>query len=145
MKSLHEHIATLIESVTGVNSVDILGDRDVEVYVTKLINRAELVTWFDTGILCAFVAFYANDPSGEAAFISMVAVAPTHQRKKLANSLLAAVLTNLRARNFSKCRLEVHPGNLPAIALYESLGFHRVRVDDRVLFMEASLQATSRT
>jgi ribosomal protein S18 acetylase RimI-like enzyme len=43
--------------------------------------------------------------------------------RKIAGSLLTAVLENLKSRGFKFCNLEVKENNVNAIKLYESLGF----------------------
>jgi ribosomal protein S18 acetylase RimI-like enzyme len=57
--------------------------------------------------------------------ISNVGVLPEYRRRGLARQLLQAALELIRARGGKKAILDVIDGNLPAVRLYESLGFER--------------------
>ena len=52
-----------------------------------------------------------------------IAVASACRRRGLGASLLRAVLAEARASGATRCLLEVRRSNLPAIALYEGMGF----------------------
>lgn len=58
--------------------------------------------------------------------VENLGVAPQMRRRGLARVLLGTALDRMRAARASRCLLEVRASNLPARALYESLGF---RVD----------------
>ena len=75
------------------------------------------------------------------AFITMVAVSPQHRKKGLAKSLIAATLSNLSARGFKRCSLEVRRGNTAAINLYHSIGFKGFDPSGDVLRMRIELSA----
>mgnify|MGYP000013378491 FL=1 len=53
----------------------------------------------------------------------MVMIRSDMRGRKIAGSLLTAVLENLKSRGFKFCNLEVKENNVNAIKLYESLGF----------------------
>ena len=59
---------------------------------------------------------------GEAELL-MMTIAPEHQRRGHGRTLLEGVLEQLRCRSAECMFLEVRESNVPAIALYESLGF----------------------
>ena len=52
-----------------------------------------------------------------------IAVHPDCRRKGIAAALIAELVSRLKARGSRILRLEVRESNLPAIALYEALGF----------------------
>lgn len=58
--------------------------------------------------------------------INDVAVEPALRGRGLGRELLRHALDVARARGCGSARLEVRPSNLPAIALYRSLGFREV-------------------
>ena len=60
-----------------------------------------------------------------------VAVDPALRRRGVARALLAETLSRARERGASLATLEVRKGNVPALGLYESLGFRRVGVRPR--------------
>lgn len=55
--------------------------------------------------------------------VENLGVAPGMRRRGLARALLTTAFDRLRAARASRCLLEVRASNLPARALYESLGF----------------------
>ena len=55
-----------------------------------------------------------------------IAVHPDHRRKGIAEALIAALEEQLRQRGSKALTLEVRDSNVPAIALYEKLGFTQV-------------------
>lgn len=57
--------------------------------------------------------------------IGNVGVLPEYRRRGLARRLMQAALEDIRARGGRKAILDVIDGNLPAVRLYESLGFER--------------------
>jgi len=64
---------------------------------------------------------------GSAAWIGGMGIAPSHRRTGLGARVLRATLDAARAAGVGDVWLEVLEGNQPAIALYEMLGFERVR------------------
>jgi ribosomal-protein-alanine N-acetyltransferase len=58
--------------------------------------------------------------------IGNIAVAPGFRRLGIARQLLNTVLAYGRARHCSVAHLEVRVSNVPAIGLYEQMGFRRV-------------------
>ena len=59
-------------------------------------------------------------------YISNVAVSPEHRRQGIADTLIESLCAICEALKLSFVTLEVRAGNVPAIALYEKHGFHRV-------------------
>ncbi|MCI0574064.1 MAG: ribosomal protein S18-alanine N-acetyltransferase [Myxococcaceae bacterium] len=57
-----------------------------------------------------------------------VATEPAHQRRGVARSLLEEALARGRSRRCTLATLEVRRSNVPAIALYQGLGFRQVGV-----------------
>ena len=112
-------------------------------YIGKLVDRAELATWYVAGRMCGLIAFYANDPERRDAFISMVAIAPELRRMGIARALLGAVLRSLSDRGFVQCRLEVRAYNKRAIRLYRGIGFEPDGMLDDIVKMRIQLPITT--
>ncbi len=55
-----------------------------------------------------------------------VAVSPECRRQGIAQSLIEALVTGLKAKDITSLSLEVRASNGPAIALYKKLGFTQV-------------------
>lgn len=60
-----------------------------------------------------------------------VAVDPPERRRGVARALLAETLARAREKGAALATLEVRKGNVPALGLYEALGFRRVGVRPR--------------
>lgn len=73
------------------------------------------------------VAGYVGSQSvmGEADMMN-IAVNPDYRRKGIARSLIVALIDMLNANDVHSLTLEVRASNLPAIELYEKLGFAHV-------------------
>lgn len=75
----------------------------------------------DDGPMAAFiVALIELDGVGH---ITAIAVAPEYRRHGLARILLGYIEETFRTRGIKTIRLEVRVENLPAISLYEQLGY----------------------
>ena len=61
--------------------------------------------------------------SVDALDVNSVFVFPEHRKKGLAEKLLLGVIEDAKNRNVDKIFLEVRESNVPAISLYEKLGF----------------------
>ena len=115
-----EHMVKTEYSLSGRDFIDV---DNIDNYVNKIKNKAELIPHIVEGVCVGFIAFYANDEAKENAFITMVMIRSDMRGRKIAGSLLTAVLENLKSRGFKFCNLEVKENNVNAIKLYESLGF----------------------
>ncbi|NDL61374.1 ribosomal protein S18-alanine N-acetyltransferase [Acerihabitans arboris] len=73
-------------------------------------------------------AFAITQTVVDEATLFNIAVHPDFQRRGLGRSLLERLITELEQRGILTLWLEVRRSNLPAIALYQSLGFNDVSV-----------------
>ena len=62
----------------------------------------------------------------DAADMMNIAVHPDHRRRRIAEQLVQALITQLSQNGIRMLALEVRVSNVPAIGLYEKLGFERV-------------------
>jgi [ribosomal protein S18]-alanine N-acetyltransferase len=74
----------------------------------------------DNGTIAAFCVCWII--FGEL-HINTVAVAPAERRRGLATALLRHVMAEAAARDANRATLEVRASNIPALKLYERLGF----------------------
>ncbi|MGL4861258.1 MAG: ribosomal protein S18-alanine N-acetyltransferase [Enterobacteriaceae bacterium] len=73
-------------------------------------------------------AFAITQQVLDEATLFNLAVHPTHQRHGYGTALLQHLIPLLQERGVSTLWLEVRASNLPAITLYEKLGFNQVTV-----------------
>jgi ribosomal-protein-alanine N-acetyltransferase len=117
----------------------LLAGNDLDAYVQKLAELAELVTWSEAGKICAFMAFYCNDSTKDSAFVTMVIVDPSFRRRGIGRALLELVLATARARSFRACRLRVHSENHAALAMYRARGFAAIDTSTPYWLLELPL------
>jgi ribosomal protein S18 acetylase RimI-like enzyme len=97
---------------------------DVETYLAKLEERAEILSDCVAGRCRGFVAFYCNDQATKQAYITLVLVDPRDRDLGVGRALVSGALALAKGRGFTSCRLEVAQRNQVAQAMYASLGFH---------------------
>jgi ribosomal protein S18 acetylase RimI-like enzyme len=99
---------------------------DIEAYMAKLGERAEILSDAVEGRCRGFVAFYCNDQATKRAFITLVLVDPRDRGLGIGRALVACVLDLAKRRGFTSCGLEVAKHNEAARAMYRSLGFQLI-------------------
>lgn len=120
---LYDKIGSMIKAEALSLGVAFIDVKNLDEYVKKIEGKAEFLVHLHEGKCVGFVAFYANNFVTREAFITMVLVDEKMRGKKIASSLVKAVLQRVKDIGFEKCSLEVKKLNANAIKLYESLGF----------------------
>ncbi|MEZ0394000.1 MAG: ribosomal protein S18-alanine N-acetyltransferase [Desulfurococcaceae archaeon] len=69
------------------------------------------------------VGYVIADVEGGLCHVISIAVDPEHRATGIGTALLCSAVEECRRRGTSKARLEVSVDNLPALRLYEKLGF----------------------
>jgi ribosomal protein S18 acetylase RimI-like enzyme len=108
-------------------------------YATKLMAHATDFAIYEEQRLSAFAAVYCNDPAGERAYLTLIAVAKSCRGRGLARTVLEMCLRYLQSRKFKVLELEVYKNNAAALAMYESFGFMRVRETETALLLAVSI------
>jgi len=127
--SLSEHESSTTFSLLGSNNID--------EYVNKIINNAEVIFWTEKSEYCGFIAFYANQNSRTQSFITMVFVGTENRGKGIAKALIDLVLSVSQARGFQHCCLSVHINNETAKNIYTKMGFSEVSRDTQYVQMRS--------
>lgn len=97
-------------------------------YLLKSPN-AEIYVMRDRGkIIASAIVLKRKTPHGKVARLYSLAVHPEFRGKGYSKQLLAECLKGLRQQNIQTVYLEVEKENKIAIALYEAIGFCRVKV-----------------
>ena len=72
------------------------------------------------------VAYVGSQSCPPEADVMNVAVAPAYRRQGIGEGLMVALMDALRDKGMESLTLEVRASNVPAIALYDRLGFAEV-------------------
>lgn len=72
------------------------------------------------------VGYIGSQTAVDETDVMNVAVHPDHRRKGVAEALIGNLVSELKARGSHALMLEVRDSNVPAISLYEKLGFLQV-------------------
>jgi ribosomal protein S18 acetylase RimI-like enzyme len=97
--------------------------KDVDAYADKIREYAERIEKWENGKLAGLIAFYANDPSREEAFITSLSVSPSFTGRGIASELLERCHDFCQGKGFARLSLEVSPLNVAAMKLYEKHKF----------------------
>jgi [ribosomal protein S18]-alanine N-acetyltransferase len=113
-----------LESASFVSSDGLLTERAFRYHIKRgnlcLIAREKV-----TGQLAGYVLVL---PHRKSARIYSLATSARLQGKGVARSLMYQAMEEIRKRNIPLLKLEVRRENTPAIALYQSMGFHIQRI-----------------
>lgn len=112
---------------------------DLDRYLAKLGESAEIVSESFAGRCRGFAAYYCNDINTMQAYITLVLVDPRDRGLGLGKRLVGSVLEIARQRGFASCRLEVAQRNDVAYAMYLSFGFRVVELRDQKYLLEVAL------
>lgn len=132
---IYNQIEDMIREEQKLKGKDFIDVGSLNNYIDKIRSKAELIAHIVEGACVGFIAFYANDETQENAFITMVMIRSDMRGRKIAGSLLTAVLENMTSRGFKFCNLEVRTNNTNAIKLYENLGFKIKSINSNSIFM----------
>lgn len=81
------------------------------------------LTALEEGTVVGYIGSQTVFPEAD---IMNVAVHPDHRRKGIAQALIHALENHLKQRGVESLTLEVRASNIPAISLYQKLGFQEV-------------------
>ena len=123
---LSNSIRSLILEEHGRQAVSFIEGVDLDAYLARLADNAEIVSDSLPGRCRGFVAFYCNDMVTKRAYITLVLVDPQDRGLGIGRALVAFVLDVARRRGFTSCRLEVGKDNQVAYNMYRSQGFRTI-------------------
>lgn len=109
---------------------------NIEEYAQKLFDKAINFEAIEKGVLIGLVAGYHNREEN-IFFISNVSVDPDFQGKGIAKNLFGSLHTYCHKNNIYQLKLQVFKQNLPAINLYQNLGFEvETNEDERLTLIK---------
>ncbi|MDU5108317.1 GNAT family N-acetyltransferase [Clostridium sp.] len=102
-----------------------LSDRDfkVEDLIKKLDEKAMTYVVEDRDVV-GFISFYANDDVKKVAYLTLLAVLPEYQNRRIGKLLLDIFIKIAKERKMEKLCLEVHNDNIKAKDFYGKNGFN---------------------
>jgi ribosomal protein S18 acetylase RimI-like enzyme len=122
----------------GLNCVDELLALEEACFECDRISRRNLRDLLRSPSACCLGAYDRDELVGNmvllfrkntrSARIYSVAVSALHRGRGIARRLMERAESEARARECLRIRLEVRTDNMPAITLYEQLGFRAVRI-----------------
>lgn len=111
----------------------------IQEYAEKLHDRAvRFEAWLGEELV-GLVASYCNQPDGGKAFVTSVSVWPECQGQGIAGRLMRQCIEYVRGLGFGLMELEVDQRSLPAVALYQKLGFDTLQSSGSTLTMGMTL------
>lgn len=138
-KMLSEAIKSLIRDEQARQNGCFIQDVDLDTYLAKLDDKAEMIADSIAERCRGFVAFYCNDLHTKTAYITLVLVHPLDRELGIGRALMAYVLSTARRRGFRCCRLEVSKDNQTANTFYRSQGFRLIGERDKKYLLELDL------
>lgn len=113
-----------------------LSEREIDAYLRKTHDLAEIASLTGAGGIKGFIAFYCNDPAKDSAYITMLIVNSSCRGQGIGYALVSLALSIMRTRLFRVCRLQVHQDNIAAIKFYERCGFTFIEDNAEYRLME---------
>ncbi len=111
---------------------------NIEEYAKKLFDKAISFEALEEGVLIGLVAGYHNIDEN-IFFISNVSVDPNFQGKGIASNLFGSLYAYCHKNNIYQLKLQVFKQNLPAINLYQNIGFEIMTDEDERLTLTKCL------
>lgn len=104
---------------------------NLEEYAQKLMDKADIFWEVDaSGNIQALVAGYIRGAVGDMAYLSLVGTLPEVRGKGKASCLVRQFLKACEEHGMHGVHLYTVAANLPAVRLYERLGFEEYVIDD---------------
>lgn len=118
-----EALTALLYRLDATFPIPLSRKTDLSVYGAKLLAQGAVCGAWENGDPVGLCGFYANDLQTKKAYVAVLGVLETHQRRGIARRLLQDSLALCRQAGMQECCLFTHQTNLGAIALYRSFGF----------------------
>lgn len=116
---------------------------DIRAYAQKLYGQASRFEAWLGQELVGLVASYCNQITGGKAFVTSVSVWSEFQGQGIGYRLMHQCIEHIRCLDFGQIELEVDKRSLPAIALYQKLGFNILPKTGSTLTMVIALERSA--
>lgn len=139
----HAQLTELLRTFGGLLPTLLSTHPCLSSYASKLLESANLCFALLDGSVVGMLALYANDYKTRVAYIPLVFVSGSTQRKGVGRALMTQGGNLARQKGMGQLRLEVRDDNTIAQNLYESLGFRYVSKEGASWKMELDLGSSS--
>lgn len=113
---------------------------DTGEYTEKLLKNATIIPYYEQERILGFIAFYANDPKKENAFLTMILISTEAQNRGIGKFLLDFSIQQIRKKGFKQYNLEVLKSNTKAISFYRSFDFIITKENETFYVMTKQIQ-----
>lgn len=100
-----------------------LDDDALNCWISKILNIGDPIAIIDNGKIIAFILLYCNKMDTLEAYLCNIYVDEHYRGKKLSKLLMQEAIQICKHRSFKVINLDVHVDNIPAIKVYDELGF----------------------
>lgn len=132
-----EQLRNHIYEIQDILVPPLTGRVDIEDYINKLSEHANLFYAMEGNIVCGSCAVYLNQP---IAFISSIDVLPNYWRKGVGSRLIEEVIRVARKLKKTDILLKVSKTNHKAISFYKKCGFESRAEESEWLTMGKKLE-----
>lgn len=118
-----EEIRDALEHFTPYLHTLSSGSVDKDVLADKYHKCARVIGLYEQESLAGFGGVYCNNLQSRTAFLSLIAVHPSYQRKGYGGLLLSEVIRISKDEGMEQLELEVRRQNTAGICFYQKQGF----------------------
>ena len=112
-----------IQKCDSAFPIGICSRDDYDKIFKKIDTYADFIVAYEDGEIAGYAAIYNNDLESRTAYITMIGVLESFQRRHIGNSLITACKEMATMKGMNAIRLEVISTNAKAISFYEKNGF----------------------
>ncbi len=124
MSSDYAAIMGLLRHIDKTFPIPLSVKTNLDELAQKFLEKGYVYLALDEDCPIGMVGFYANDKKTNTAYISVVGVLQTYQRKGIARKLISKSLVLCKENGMKSCVLYTHKTNAGAISMYEKLCFN---------------------
>lgn len=111
------------------------GISEIEKYIDKVCDFANIIIAYDGNIIIGFIAFYANDYEKKIAYITQILVSSQYRNRRIGEMLINACEVFCRDKGFQELKLEVKNENIRAQKFYKRHNFEKETEKEKSFYM----------
>lgn len=119
-----------LQQVDTLFPIPLSTKHDLGEFAKKLCDKATMCTAIEDGNIVALLAGYTDNVENNLGYISIVATLPQAQGKGYGTSLIREFIDIARTKGLRAVHLYAVRENIPAMRMYNKLGFEDYVLDD---------------